>query len=75
MKSMRIKLRLYKAFVKHPNLSWLGLKLGNFIYTAGLVGYVLHAYPFLSLETIAGLAIGLPLFMIVSERIDKLFGR
>ena len=71
----RIKLKLYKAFARHPNINWVSLKIGNFLYTIGLVNYLLRAYPFWSLETLAGIVLGYPLYSLLSGKIDKLFGR
>jgi len=75
LKSLRIKLRLYKAFAKHPNISYFGLKMSNFLYTVVLTNFLLRAYPYLSLETLAGIGLGFPLYMLLSRKIDKLFGR
>jgi len=74
--SYKLKLHLYKAFAKHPNISWLLLKIGNYIYTLGLVDYLLlSGYPFFSLQSLACMGLGVPLFILLSMKIDKLFGR
>lgn len=74
-KLYKLKLKLYKAFARHPNISWFSLRMINFVYTVSLTNYILRPYPFFSLQTLAGIALGLPLYWLVSKKIDKLFGR
>jgi len=75
MPRLHLKLRLYKAFAKHPNIYYFGLQMSNFLYIVVLTNFLLKAYPYLSLETLAGIGLALPLYMLLSRKIDKLLGR
>ena len=75
MKSLRIKLRLYKAFAKHPRLSFWSLTIGAIIYAYSLWCLATLGHGLLTIEFWSGLVLAYTCEELLTRRIKKLFGR